>query len=220
MLCPVGAYTLIDRTLDRLINAGFSTSVNVHAHAEMLTEHVRDRAFVSVESPEALGTAGAIAKLRPWFAGRSVLAVNADTVSDADLGEIAARWDGESAMVAHTGPSFLPGCGVVASITPWSLVEQLVERPSGLYQTLWRPLHDRGRLQTVSVDCTLFDCGTPADLWRANMWATGGASSIGDDAVVLGRVEESVIFPGARVESGEFLRRAIRLASGTTVLIR
>ena len=90
MLCPVGAYTLIDRTLDRLINAGFSTSVNVHAHAEMLTEHVRDRAFVSVESPEALGTAGAIAKLRPWFAGRSVLAVNADTVSDADLGEITA----------------------------------------------------------------------------------------------------------------------------------
>ena len=48
----------------------------------------------------------------------------------------------------------------------------------------------------------------------------GGSSSIGDDAVVLGRVEESVIFPGARVESGEFLRRAIRLASGTTVLIR
>ena len=50
--------------------------------------------------------------------------------------------------------------------------------------------------------------------------AAAGGSVIGAGAQVEGEVEESVVWPGARVRAGEHLRRAIRTDAGTTVLIR
>ena len=62
-------------------------------------------------------------------------------------------------------------------------------------------------------------CADPVDYLRANLAAAGG-SVIGAGAQVEGEVEESVVWPGARVRAGEHLRRAIRTDAGTTVLIR
>ena len=48
----------------------------------------------------------------------------------------------------------------------------------------------------------------------------GQYAFIGAGAVVEGRVERSVLWPGARVEPGEVLRDAVRTPGGLTVLVR
>src|SRR5215210_2189123 len=73
-LCPVGDRPLVDHALGR-VEAVVGTgpdrvAVNAHAYADQLAAHVAGRAFVSVEQPVALGTAGALAHLRPWLDGR------------------------------------------------------------------------------------------------------------------------------------------------------
>jgi hypothetical protein len=87
-LCPVGNVALLDRVLDRLAAAGLSgpadLAVNACYLAEQVVGHVGDRAHLSVEAPPALGTAGGVANLRGWIAGRAVLVCNADAyLSDA-----------------------------------------------------------------------------------------------------------------------------------------
>ena len=73
---------LLDRALaavERVVGAGPEVvAVNAHHDAGAITGHVGARAHVSVERPEALGTAGAVANLRPWLDGRPALVVNAD----------------------------------------------------------------------------------------------------------------------------------------------
>jgi NDP-sugar pyrophosphorylase family protein len=226
----VGDVTLIDHALDRLFAVCDRVAVNVHAHADEVIAHLRGHGRrseatrpevrISRESPEALGTAGALAQLADWIDGSAVLAVNADTYTTASLAAVVEAWDGESVLVAHTGTRFKPGVGVVASITPASAVASLSAVPSGLYQTLWKPLSERGALQTVAVSGCFIDCGTPFDLWRANMEVSGGESVLGEGAVVLGEIRRSVVFPRAVVNPGERLDQAIRLASGRTVWVR
>ena len=63
----------------------------------------------------------------------------------------------------------------------------------------------------------LIDCGNPPDYLRANLLASGGASVIGAGAVVEGRVEESVVWPGARVYAGERLVRSVRTPTCTVI---
>jgi MurNAc alpha-1-phosphate uridylyltransferase len=87
-LCPVGNVALLDRVLDRLAAAGLAgpadVAVNACYLAEQVVGHVGDRAHLSVEAPPALGTAGGVANLRGWIAGRAVLVCNADAyLSDA-----------------------------------------------------------------------------------------------------------------------------------------
>src|SRR4051794_23879900 len=79
-LCPVAGVPLLDGNLARVaavVGSGPEhVAVNAHHHANQLAAHVAGRAHLSVEEPEALGTAGAVAHLRPWLAGRPVLVVN------------------------------------------------------------------------------------------------------------------------------------------------
>lgn len=82
-LCPVGNVPLLDRALDRLAAHGLhgpgDVAVNACYLAEQVATHLDGRARLSLEpGPPALGTSGALAHLRDWIAGRSVLAVNAD----------------------------------------------------------------------------------------------------------------------------------------------
>src|SRR5215213_11115083 len=111
-LCPVGGRPLVDPALDRVeavVGAGPErVAVNVHAHREQLEAHVGARAFVSVEEPEALGTAGAVARLRPWLDGRPVLVVNADAWAPGDLGPLVEGWDGERVRVLVASDPSLP----------------------------------------------------------------------------------------------------------------
>ncbi len=94
-LCPVGNRPLVDWALDRVAPHVSRTAVNVHHHREQLLAHLSGReVHVSVEEPVALGTAGALGRLRDWVAGAAVLLTNADSWSPAHpdpLGAAAGR---------------------------------------------------------------------------------------------------------------------------------
>jgi N-acetyl-alpha-D-muramate 1-phosphate uridylyltransferase len=141
-LCPVGDRTLLDRALDAVGPAASRVAVNVHHGRHQVEAHLAARAadggagvHVSVEEPEALGTAGAVAQLADWLAGAPVLVVNGDTVHDADLAAFVRGWDGERVRLLTPTPGpFGPHSGVVASLLPASEVAGLSPVPSGLWE--------------------------------------------------------------------------------------
>jgi NDP-sugar pyrophosphorylase family protein len=225
-LCPVGDRTLLEWSLGSLVTvfAPDEVAVNAHHLAELVVDAVRDRvpgpaAHLSVEE-HALGTAGAIGRLRPWLDGRGALVLNADTWQRADLAAFAAGWDGERVRVLSSDPlPFGPRSGVVASILPWSVAATLRAEPAGLWEAVWRHELAAGRLDAVHHDGTVIDCATPADYLRANLAWSGGAPVVGEGAVVEGTVRRSVLWPGTRVARQEHLVDAIRTPL-RTVLVR
>jgi NDP-sugar pyrophosphorylase family protein len=182
--------------------------------------HLAGRVHLSVEEPEALGTAGALGQLREWIAGRPTLAVNADAWHEGDLRRFVAGWDGERVRVLVAGQEFGTRAKVMASLLPWSDVGVLEPRPSGLYERCWAPAHQAGRLDVDGYKGSFFDCGTPARYLAANLASSGGPSVVGPGAVVEGVIDRSVVWPGARVEAGERLERAIRAGDRVTVFVR
>ncbi len=235
-LCPMGPTTLVERAITQVAAAvGTPVAVNVHHGRHAMVEHLGDRRDVhlSVEEPEALGTAGAVAHLADHLDGRGALVVNADTVHVEDLRSFVAGWDGERVTVLATpDPSlarpvggappawFGPRSGVVASIVPWERIRELRSEPSGLWEVLWRPELEAGRLAAVAAEGPLIDCGTTEQYLKANLWLSGGRPVIGAGAVVRGTVERSVVWPGAVVEEGEHLVDAVRADAHHTVLVR
>ena len=223
-LCPVGGVPLLDLALDRLAAVAGTgpgaLAVNAHHHAHQVVEHVAGRAHVSVETPQALGTAGALGALRGWLDGRDVLVTNADAYLAAGLGSFTDGWDGERCRllcvpVAGTGlradfpgPAGSGGLRYVgACLLPWRLVAPLAAQPSGLYEVLWRTAAEAGRLDLVTTaqagaDGTVLDCGTPAQYLDANLDAVAraGGSVVHPSAVVTGTVTSSVVGAGARVD--------------------
>ncbi|MFM7063025.1 MAG: sugar phosphate nucleotidyltransferase [Actinomycetes bacterium] len=265
-LCPMGGRTLLDHALDAVGPAASRVAVNVHHGRDQVHAHLsgRDAAgratpvarpgagpgpdegavpmsapvHVSVEEPEALGTAGAVAHLADWLAGEPVLVVNGDTLHDADLAAFVAGWDGERVRLLTPTPGpFGPRSGVVASLLPASVVAQLAPVPSGLWECVWRDAVAEGRLDAVHHDGRSVDCGTPADYLAANLVLAGveGSGSIvapgavvtgrvvrsvvGEGAQVDGSVERCAVWPGSVVAAGEHLVGAVR-AGRLTVLVR
>ncbi len=230
-LCPVGGRTLLDRALDAVGPAAARVAVNVHHGRDQVEAHLAARAagggrgvFVSVEEPEALGTAGAVAHLRDWLAGGPVLVVNGDTVHDADLAAFVAGWDGGRVRLLTPTPGpFGPRSGVVASLLPAAVVARLAPEPSGLWECVWRDAVAAGQLETVHHDGLFADCGTPADYLAANLAVAGAGrpdgSVVGEGARVDGTVARCVVWPGSVVAAGEHLVDAVR-AGHLTVLVR
>jgi N-acetyl-alpha-D-muramate 1-phosphate uridylyltransferase len=99
-LLEVGGRSLLDQALDRVGQAvplrPEAVAVNAHWLAAQIVGAVAGRATVSVEQPAALGTAGALGKLRDWIGGRDVLVVNADAWYDEplDVRGFVSPWDG------------------------------------------------------------------------------------------------------------------------------
>lgn len=223
-LCPVANQPLLDHAFQRLAAVGLSggaeVAANAHHHAAAVVSATAGRATVSVEQPAPLGSAGALAALRGWIAGRSTLVTNADAYLDGPIDALLAGWDRERIrlLVVHDpdradfGSWRFAGC----SLMPSGDIAPLVPRFSGLYETCWRPAFAAGRVELVAYDGTFVDCGTPAAYLAANLHASGGASVIGPGAVVEGDVLRCVVWPGARVRPGEQLVDAIR-ADGLTV---
>ncbi|HEX5534894.1 MAG TPA: sugar phosphate nucleotidyltransferase, partial [Actinomycetales bacterium] len=98
-LCPVGGVPLVDLALERLEpfcgSGSHALAVNAHHHAEQVVAHIGERAFMSVEQREALGTAGALGALHDWLDGRDVLLTNADAYLAGPLDELVDGWDRE-----------------------------------------------------------------------------------------------------------------------------
>ncbi len=226
-LCPVGTVPLLDLAMDRVAavtgRGPDRLAVNAHFLAEQVVRHCAGRAHVNVESPRALGTAGALGALRSWIDGRPVLVTNADSYLPAGLGSLARGWDGHRSRllclpVEGPGdfPQVQPGMRYVgAALLAADAVRQLRAEPSGLYEVLWRAQAQRGELELVPLaragaGDVAIDCGTPADYLAANLHASGGQSVVGAGARVEGTLERSVVWDGAVVAPGEHLVEVIR----------
>ena len=240
-LCPVGNRALLDLALDRVGALEGPVAVNLHHGADAVREHLaasgRVDVHLSEEHPQALGTAGAVGALRSWLDGRDVLVVNADTWAPGALTGFVAGWDrARTCVLVHATDTFGPRVGVVASLLPWAEARRLEPVPTGLYEVVWRRCHEAGALVAVRHDGPFVDCGTPADYLEANLGASAliggpvidpsasvaagsvvGRSVVGAGAVVEGRVEDSVVWPGERVAADEVLVRSVR-ASATVTL--
>jgi N-acetyl-alpha-D-muramate 1-phosphate uridylyltransferase len=228
-LCPVGGTPLLDLAVARARTATAAVAVNVHHQREPIEAHLAAaargahdaRVHVSVEESEALGTAGALAQLRDWIDGRGVLVLNSDTWAPGDLCDATAGWDRERVRVLVAGDDHLHRTSRVAGAwMPWREVERLRPVPSGLWEASWRDRLGEGRVDVVRWDGPCLDCGTPARYLAANMAASGGAPVVGEGAVVEGRLERAVVWPGARVRAGEELVDGVRAGDSVTVLVR
>ena len=219
-LCPVGNVPLVDWSVGWARSVTNAVAVNVHHGRAAMESHLAGRVHQSIEEPEALGTAGGVANLKEWVNGRAVLTLNADSWHDADIDEFVRGWDGERVRVLLASDEFGPRARVVASLLPWGEVEVLEVRPTGLYEVVWRPAHEQGRLDVAHHGGVFVDCGTPRDYLAANLASSEGHSVIGAGASVDGNVKESVVWPGAVVRANEKLVRAIRTDDRMTVLVR
>lgn len=224
-LCPVNNVALLDRAVANVRRSVGAVAVNVHARPDQMLAHlhhldsavqVSRKVHVSMEVPEPLGTAGALAQLRPWIDGRAVVVHNADAYLPGGVDSLVAGWDGERCRLLVTSS---PGHGdfgdlryVGACLLPWAVIRTLAAEPSGLYERVWR-----SAVLDFVVTVDAIDCGTPSDYLRANLHAAGGASVVGPDAVVEGEMVRSVVWPGGRVGPGERLFECIRAGSDLTV---
>jgi NDP-sugar pyrophosphorylase family protein len=219
-LCPVANVALVDHAIARVTPFVNAVAVNAHAHAEQLVAHVGTRAYVSVEQPRPLGTAGALGRLREWADGRALLVTNADAWHDFTLDPLVDGWDGTSVRVVvvrdDARGDFGPWRYAGSCLLPAAVVATLDETVSGLYERVWRPREHDGTLQLVPVAGEFVDCGTPADYLLANLLAAN-ADNVADDAVVRGTIERCVVWPGARVDDGEHLVECIRATPSLTV---
>ena len=224
-LCPVGGVPLVDRAIDPVaaVVGPDAVAVNVHAGRAQLEAHLDGRVHLSIEEPHALGTAGAVAHLRPWLDGRPVLVVNGDAWHTADLAPLVQDWDGERVRLLVAGDADVPlgpSMRVLGSLLPAADVAALPDGESGLSVVSWRPARATGRLEIVGCDETFVDCGTPWTYLAANLLASGGRSVVGEGAVVEGEVVRSVVWDGAVVRPGERLVEAIRASDRVTVYVR
>ncbi|MFI5925161.1 sugar phosphate nucleotidyltransferase [Micromonospora sp. NPDC051543] len=251
-LCPVGNVPLLDRALDRLAGLGLTgparVAVNACYLADQVVAHVGDRAHLSVEPGDPLGTAGGVANLRDWIDGRGVLVGNADayladpaTAPGPDVAALLDGWDrhsvrllGQPAADPHAPGTFAGHCFTGFSLLPWRLVRDLPVVMSDLVRAVWRPAEAAGALDVVPYAGTFYDTGTPADYLAANLHAAAGGvlvdesatvpgncveSVVGAHARVDGDVRRSVIWPGATVREDERLRNVIRFGDGGTVQV-
>lgn len=244
-LCPVGNVPLLDRVLGQLAGLGLAgpdvVAVNASWLGERVAAHLAGRAHLSMERPAPLGTAGGLARLRDWLAGRPVLVGNADAyLAGGRLDRLLTGWDGES--VRLLGVPGDPGeVGTFDgyrfagfSLLPWRWVAGLPAEPGELVQAVWRPAEAARALQVVRFDGYFRDTGTLAGYLAANQYAAAGAgglivapdavvtgacreSVVGAGAVVHGRLTRSVVWPGGRVGPDEHLVDAVRAGPDLTV---
>jgi MurNAc alpha-1-phosphate uridylyltransferase len=173
-LLDVGGVSLLDGALARVGAAVPLTpadvAVNAHWLADQIVAAVGGRAHVSVETPVALGTAGAVGAVREWLAGRDVLIANADTWfgGPVDVRRFADGWDRGKPRLLVVADDIRPDfearwrfAGL--SLLPAQVAAGLEPEPSGLYEAVWR----RVPVELVPTEVEVIDCGTPADLARA-----------------------------------------------------
>lgn len=177
-LLDVGSATLLEGALRRAATVlpldPEHVAVNAHWLADQIVASVGGRAFVSIEEPEALGTAGALGQLRPWLGDRDALIINSDVWYDGevDVEGFVDGWCGEEPrllVVADPArPDFAGGWRFAGiSLLPNKIARTLRAVPSGLYELVWSQVP----VELVPTGVTYIDCGTVEDLARARAMA-------------------------------------------------
>lgn len=180
-LLEVGGRTLLEAALERVAQvvplSPTNAAVNAHWLADQIVEAVGARAHMSIEEPEALGTAGAVGLLRDWLGGRDVLITNGDAWYDdgLDVSAFVDGWDGERPrllVVEDVDRPDFDGHWRFAglSLLPGRIAQTLEPVPSGLYEEVW----SKTAVDLVPTDATFIDCGTAADLAKARALAAEG----------------------------------------------
>ncbi len=196
-LCPLGDSTCLQAALDYLIpHCGpgpDNLAVNAFHLADQVVAAVGGQAHVSVE-PRLMGTAGALALLAGWRAGRDVLLVNGDAYLARTghpraglLAPLLHGWNRRTVRMLVTetdsGPDFTGpdhrgdepiAAGwryVGACLVPGRLLDDLRPEPSGLFQQVWTPARQAGLLELVRHEGLAIDTGTPAGYLAANLHA-------------------------------------------------
>lgn len=210
-LCTVADRALVDWALDSPVAAGMRRAANAHHLAGQLVDHLAGRdVHVGVEEPEALGTAGALAALRPWLDGSDVLVQNADAWIPHPPEHFVAGWDRTRPRLlvrrTATDSDFDDFRFLGLSLLPAAAVDRLRVEPSGLYEVVWREAWEAGELDLVEHDGVAFDVGTPARLLAANLCAGDGRSFVHPTADVRAPLVSSVALPGATVPPGPGVR--------------
>ena len=222
-LCPINNTPLLDLAVARLRRHVAEVAVNTHHLAHQVQAHLDGTDIrVSVETPVALGTAGAIGALRDWIGGRDVLIHNVDAWLNDPLDHLVQGWDRvrPRLLVEPAGDGradFGDRRFVGVSLLPGTIAASLPARPLGLYEAVWRNAWERGRLELVDVTGPAIDCGTVAEYLRANLSANGGVSVVGAGCVVKGELRRSVVWDGCTVEPGECLTDTVRASASLTV---
>ncbi len=203
-LCTVANVSLVRWALDSPAAKGLRAAINAHHHADQIVEHVRDlEVTVSVETPVALGTAGAVAQLSGWLDGAHALVHNADAWIPDPPDDFVTAWDGTRPrlLVRRTGAAsdFGPFRFLGLSLLPQPDVARLRAEPSGLYEVVWREAWERGELDLVEHEGIAFDVGTAERLLAANLTAGDGTSFVHPSADVRARLSSCVALPGAVV---------------------
>ena len=177
-LLEVGGTTLLDAALARVATvvpvSPRDVAVNAHWLADRIAAAVDGRAHLSVEQPEALGTAGAVGAIRSWLGARDLLIANGDVWWDraVDLTEFVDGWDRARPRLAVVADEQRPDFHGRWRFAGVSLLANADARalepvPSGLYEYVWRDAD----LDLVSFDVEFIDCGTIEDLERARTCA-------------------------------------------------
>ncbi len=218
-LCTVANVSLARWAIAGPLARGLRTAANAHHHAEQVVEHLRDLPVtVSVEQPEALGTAGALARLAPWLDGAHALVHNADAWIPDPPRDFVSGWDGvrPRLLVRRTPhPSDFGSCRFLGiSLLPHRMVNRLKPEPTGLYEVVWRGAWERGELELVEHDGVAFDVGTPERLLAANLTAGDGRTYVHPSADVAAELDRCVALPGAVVREREPLSYCV-LGPGT-----
>ena len=173
-LLEVGGTALLDAALARVESVVPVTpqtvTVNAHWLAEQIVTHVDGRVHLSIEQPEALGTAGAVGAIRDWLADRDLLVANGDVWWSAtpDLRSFVDQWDRERPRLLVVADEERPDfegrwrfAGL--SLLPGATAQLLQPVPSGLYEEVW----SRTPVDLVPADIVFIDCGTEQELQRA-----------------------------------------------------
>lgn len=201
-LCTVANLSLVRWALDSPVARGMRRAMNVHHQAGQIVEHVRDLdVTISVEEPQALGTAGAVANLAPWLDGAHALVHNSDAWIPDPPEDFVTGWDGARPRLLVRRTPHPSDFGTFRflgmSLLPHDAVARLRVRPTGLYEVLWQDAWRRDELDLVEHDGLAFDVGTPERLLAANLTAGAGRSFVHPTAHVSARLRSCVALPGA-----------------------
>lgn len=201
-LCTVANVSLARWALDSPVVAGMRRAVNAHHHADQVVAHVEGLGVTtSVERPEALGTAGAVARLAAWLDGAHALVHNADAWVPHPSEDFVTAWDGTRPRLLVRRTPHASDFGrfrfLGLSLLPSSAVDRLRTEPAGLYEVVWREAWQRGELDLVEHDGTAFDVGTPERLLAANLTAGDGRSFVHPTAEVTAHLHACVALPCA-----------------------
>ena len=202
--------------------------MNARYHVERRSpSRVAGRAHVSDErrTRRSWAPPAPSARCATWLDGRAVLVVNGDTWTDVDLAPLLDGWDGERVRVLVARPaghdargrSRRRGVARAGGRRRRAAGDAARARRTGCGG---RRRPQAGDSRSLAGDGAFVACDTPADYLAANLAASGGASVVGDGAVVDGAIERSVVWPGAVVRAA---RRSSTPSAPTrtmTVLVR